>query len=151
MVVILLKLVLFVLSMLSNVLAQLVFTIMAQIVVHLIQALKVSGDASQHFIEQVKNVIRSCLEYLLDVVIEMITTLLSSLFDIVKEGVLTSSSGLAGVVAGLVEKSKTSLDNFLQDVPEVLEALIDMVGKIVTDLWNNCNDAVSYVTENVLN
>lgn len=86
----------------------------------------------------------------MDLIVEAITSAVSSLFDFVKEGVFSSSSGLAAAVAGLLEKSKTSLDDAFKDIPEVLEAFTEMVGKIISDFLSNCNEAVAYVTENVL-
>lgn len=117
--------------------------------VQMIQALKVPGEGSQQVLEQVKNLIRACLEYLMGVIIKVVTSVFSSLFDLVKEGVVSSSSGLAGALTELVEKSKTSLEDVVQQVPEMLDAFLEMVGNITADLWNNGNNAVSYVAENV--
>ncbi|KAL8500964.1 hypothetical protein ACS0TY_020521 [Phlomoides rotata] len=150
MAVVLLKLVFSTLSALSNMITRLIFTTAAHVVVQMIQALKIPCKNSQRVLDQVKDMMRTCLEYLLDLIIKAITTVLSSLFDLVKEGVLNSSYGLVAAVTGLVVMSKTSLDDAVKDVPEVLEAFTDMVGKIVADLWNNCNDALAYVKDNVL-
>lgn len=86
----------------------------------------------------------------MDLIVDAITSVLSSVFDFVKEGVFSSSSGLAAAMAGLLEKSKTSLEDALKDIPEVLGAFTEMVGKIFLDFLNNCSQAVGYVTENVL-
>ncbi|KAK4440507.1 hypothetical protein Salat_0385600 [Sesamum alatum] len=151
MAVILLKLVFLVMSTLSNLLTRLIFNAAAHVLVQMIQALKVPGEGSQRLLDQVRSMITKMLEYLSDLMIQAVSKVLSSLFDVVKEGVLSSSSGLAAAVAGLVEKSRTSLNDAVEDVPEVLEAFREMVAKIATDFWNNCNEAVTYVTQNVLN
>lgn len=151
MAVVLLKLVFSILSALSNMITRLVFTTAARVLVQMIQALKIPCENSHRVLDQVKDMMRTCLEYLLDLIVEAITTVLSSLFDLVKEGVLNSSYGLIAAVSGLLEKSKTSLDDAVKDVPQVLEAFGEMVGTIVADLWNNCNNALGYVKENVLN
>lgn len=146
---VLLKLIFFITSSLSNLITRLVFSATAHVLVQMIQALKVPGEGSQQVLEQVKNLIRACLEYLMGVIIKVVTSVFSSLFDLVKEGVVSSSSGLAGALTELVEKSKTSLEDVVQQVPEMLDAFLEMVGNITADLWNNGNNAVSYVAENV--
>ncbi|PIM99970.1 hypothetical protein CDL12_27528 [Handroanthus impetiginosus] len=150
MAVILLKLIFFFVSTLSNLLTRFVFTAAAHVLVQIIQALKVPGENSRSVLEQVRNVITGFLEYISYLLIEAISTIFSTLFDLIKEGVVNSSSSLGAGVAMLLEKSKTSLDNVVEDVPELLEAFREMVGKIVTDLWTNCNEALSYVVENLL-
>ncbi|KAH6784899.1 hypothetical protein C2S52_009858 [Perilla frutescens var. hirtella] len=150
MAVFLLKLVFSILSALSNMATRLIFTTAAHVAVQMIQALKVPGERSQRILDHVKSMITTCMEWFLNLAVDAITSALSSVFDFVKEGVFSSSSGLTGAVAGLLEKSRTSLDEALKDIPEVLEAFSEMVGKIITDFLSNCSDAVAYVTENVL-
>ncbi|KAL0436194.1 UNVERIFIED_CONTAM: hypothetical protein Sradi_0327300 [Sesamum radiatum] len=151
MAVVLLKLVFLVMSTLSNLLTRLIFNAAAHVLVQMIQALKVPGEGSQRLLDHFRNMITTLLQYLSNLIVQAISKAFSSLFNVVKEGVLSSSSGLAATVAGLLEKSKTSLNDVVEDVPEVLEAFRQMVAKIVTDFWKNCNDAVAYVTQNVLN
>ncbi|KAL2239236.1 UNVERIFIED_CONTAM: hypothetical protein Sindi_0564800 [Sesamum indicum] len=151
MAVVLLKLVFLVLSMLSNLLTRLIFNAAAHVLVQMIQALKVPGEGSQRLLDHFRNLITTVLKYLSNLIIQAISNAFSSLFNVVKEGILSSSSGLAGTAAELVDKSKTSLNDMVEDIPEVLEAFRQMVAKIVTDFWNNSNNAVAYVTQNVLN
>ncbi|KAG8387254.1 hypothetical protein BUALT_Bualt02G0002300 [Buddleja alternifolia] len=150
MAVILLKLIFSIITTFSNVITWLIFTGTAKVLVQAIQVLKVPGEGGQRVLEQVRNVTKTCLDYLMELIIAAISTLFSSLFDLLKEGVLNSSSGLVAALTGLVEILKTSLSNVVEDIPKVLDVFIEMVGKIVGDFLNNCNDAIGYVRENVL-
>ncbi|KAL2486317.1 Uncharacterized protein Adt_31073 [Abeliophyllum distichum] len=149
MAVFLLKFIFFVVSTISNLISRLIFTTTAHVLVQLIQAFKVHGDSTQSALEQVRNVVQGCLEYLVNLAINVTSSIVSSLFDLLKEGISSSSVATASAIAGLMEKSKTSLDELLKDLPEVLEAFTEMIGTIVTDLLNNCKDAIGYVTKNI--
>ncbi|KAK9944720.1 hypothetical protein M0R45_010275 [Rubus argutus] len=63
------------------------------------------------------------------------------------EGLTGSASVATSAIGGLIEKTKNSLDG-LTDFPEVFEGLSEMVSQMVMDLWNNCKDALGYITEN---
>ncbi|KAL2508220.1 uncharacterized protein Fot_31891 [Forsythia ovata] len=149
MVVFLLKFIFFIVSTISNLISRLIFTTTAHVLVQLIQAFKVPGECTQSMLEHVRNVVQGCLEYFVNLAINVTTSIISSLFDLLKEGISSSSVAMALAVAGLMEKTKTSLDELLKDLPEVLGAFTEMIGTIVTDLLNNCKDAIGYVTENI--
>ncbi|EYU39225.1 hypothetical protein MIMGU_mgv1a026702mg [Erythranthe guttata] len=151
MAVVLLKIVFFVFSGLWNLITRLVFTGGAHVLVKMIQALKVPGEGSQRVIEQIKSMVKTFLKYSLEFVLKVIGNILSSLFDVFKEGVSSSSTGLANAVSGLVEKSRTSFDDAVKEIPELVNAFSEMVAKIVADLWKNGNDALAFITEHVLN
>ncbi|KAG6436452.1 hypothetical protein SASPL_101351 [Salvia splendens] len=134
---------------LSSLLTCLIFNGAAHVVVQMIQVMKVQGESSQRLLDQVKEVITKCMEMLMNLIVNAVVSVFSSSFNLVKEGLFSSSSGLAAAVVGLLEKSKTSFEDALKDVPEVLDAFTEMLGKIIADFVNNCSQAVAYVTENV--
>lgn len=150
MVLLLLKLVFFVVSVLSDLVTRVIFATAAHVLVQMIQLITAPGKNSLWLLEQVRDVIKTCLEYLVQLVIHVISTLISSLFDAVKEGVLNSSSGVASVVAELLVKLRTSLEEAVQQIPEVMDAFAQMIGKVVADALNNCNAAIAYVSEKAL-
>ncbi|CAI9778690.1 unnamed protein product [Fraxinus pennsylvanica] len=149
MVVFLLKFIFFIVNTISNLILRLIFSTTAHVLVQLIQAFKVPGECTQNALEQVRNVVRGCLEYIVDLAIDVTTSFISFLFDLLKEGISSSSVATVSAVTELMENTKTSLDGLLKEVPEILEAFTEMVTTIVTDLLNNCNDAIGYVTENI--
>lgn len=102
-------------------------------------------------LEQVTDMIKAFLEYLVGFIIQEIMTIVSSLFNLVTEVILSIPSGIAAAVAGLIEKSSTMFNWALEDFPELLNAFLEMVSKIVTGLLENCKDAVGYVAENIMN
>ncbi|CAA3020484.1 hypothetical protein CFP56_54666 [Olea europaea subsp. europaea] len=149
MVVFLLKFIFFIVTMISNLLSRLIFSTTAHVLVQLIQAFKVPGERAQSALEQVRNVVQGCLEYIVDLSIDVTTSFISFFFDLLKEGISSSLVAAVSAVTGLMENTRTSLDGLLKDVPEVLEAFTEMVTTIVTDLLNNCKDAIGYVTQNI--
>ncbi|XVF21325.1 hypothetical protein REPUB_Repub12eG0081300 [Reevesia pubescens] len=143
-----LNLIFFVVSTLSNLVTRLIFSATAYIVVLLIHAFKVPGEALQGALEQLAEAIKACFEYFLEMIIELTGSLISSVFDLFIEAV-TSSAAISGEAFGtLVEKTRTSLEELLTDLPDIAEGFSEMISTVVTDLWNNCKDALGYVTEN---
>lgn len=149
MAVFLLKLIFSLVTALSSLLTRLIFNGAAHVVVQMIQVMKVQGESSQRLLDQVKELITKCMEMLMNLIVDAVVSVFSSFFDLVKEGLFSSSSGLAAAVAGLLEKSKTSFEDALKDIPEVLDAFTEMLGKILADFVNNCSQAAAYVAENV--
>jgi phage-related protein len=148
MVVFLLKIIFLTISTLSNLVTRVCFTAVASLLVLFIYGFKVPGEAAQGILQQVGEAIKGCLEYILELLIEAIKSLISSVFDALIAGV-TGSAAAAGSAAGdLVEKTRTSLQGLLEDLPEVAAGFSEMISTIVSDLWNNFNDALAYVTGN---
>lgn len=149
MLVFLLKLILLALSVSLNLVSKLIFTGGAYILVLVIQAFKVPGDAIQIALDQFGNVIRACVEYLVELVTEAISTLISSFFDLLKDWILESITAAGSSIGGLMDNARTSLVALLDDIPDLFEGFTEMIGTAVTDLWNNYKYAAGYVTENV--
>ncbi|CAB4291185.1 unnamed protein product [Prunus armeniaca] len=148
MVVFLLKLFFFALSFISNLVSWLIFSGTAHILVLLIHGFRGPGQAIHGTLQQVTEVIKSCSEYFVGLLMEAISALISTIFDYLKEILTGSAVVTTSAIGDLMEKTKTSLDGLLTDVPEVSEGLSEMVFTIVADLWNNCKDAFGYVAEN---
>jgi phage-related protein len=148
MVIFLLKFIFLAITTLSNLISRLFFTTVANLLVLVIYGFRVPGEAMQGVLEQVGEAIKGCLEYVLELVVEVVKYFISSFFDALIAAV-TGSAAAAGSAAGdLVEKTRTSLEGLLKDLPEVMEGFLEMVSTIVSDLWNNYKDALGYVTEN---
>ncbi|XVF81244.1 hypothetical protein PTKIN_Ptkin15bG0140100 [Pterospermum kingtungense] len=143
-----LKFLFFVISTLSNLITRLIFSATAYIIVLLIHAFKVPGEALQGALEQLAEAIKSCFEYFLEQIIELTGSIISSVFDLFIEAVTSSASVSAAAFATLVEKTRTSLAELLTGLPEIAEGFSEMVSNMVTDLWNNYKYALEYVTEN---
>lgn len=147
MAVFLLKLIFFAVNALSYLVSRLIFTVTAYLVVLIIQAFKVPGQAAQGALEQVAEAIKGCFEYFLALVMEAISSLISTAFDLLIEAVTGSASVTGSAIGGLVEKTRTSLDELLKDLPDLVDGFSEMISTMLTDLWNNYKDAVGYVTE----
>ena len=148
MVLFLLKFLFLALSILSNLVSRFLLTAIAHLLVLAIHAFKVPGEAAKGALEQVSDAVKSCAEYLLEGLLEALSDAISTLFDLLKEGVSGSAAATGSAIGGLVEQMRNSVDGLLKDLPEVLEGFSEMVSTIVTDLWNNCREAIGYVTEN---
>ncbi|KAK9944721.1 hypothetical protein M0R45_010276 [Rubus argutus] len=143
----LLKLIFFALSFMSNLISRLIFSATAHLVVLVIHGFRAPGQATHGSLQQLSELIKSCFEYMLELIMDAISALISTLFDYLKEGVTGSASVATSAIGGLIEKTKNSLDG-LTDFPEVFEGVSEMVSEMVMDLWNNCKDALGYITEN---
>ncbi|ESR50493.1 hypothetical protein KPL70_012197 [Citrus sinensis] len=148
MVVLLLKLIFFVIAAVSNLVTRLIFSSVAHLIVLLIHAFKVPGEAMQGALEQLAEAMRACVEYVSGIIIEAIGSLISSAFDLLKQGVTESAVMSGSAVVGLVEKTRDSFEGLLKDIPEIFEGLAEMISNIAADLWKNYIDALGYVTEN---
>ncbi|KAI3782847.1 hypothetical protein L2E82_12905 [Cichorium intybus] len=135
-------------TLLSNLISRLLFTVTACLLVIAIQGLKVPGEALQAGMEQVGGLIKSCVEYLFEIVVEMISGIVGLAFDLVKEGVFGTVVATGAVAGGLVEKMRSGFDLVVEEIPAVIVSAMEMVTTMVTDLWNNYIEAQSYVTEN---
>lgn len=144
----LLKLVFYTISTITNLISRLIFSTTAFFLVVLIQAFKVPGGATRGIIEQAAEAIKSVSEYVLGLIIDVISTIISFIFDTIKDVIIESIVSGSSAVADLVDQTKTSLEGLLNDVPEIIEGFSEMVTTMVSDLWNNCMEALGYVQEN---
>ncbi|KAI3801169.1 hypothetical protein L1987_29272 [Smallanthus sonchifolius] len=145
---ILINLIFSTITMASNLLSRLLFTVTAHLLVFAIQGLKVPGEALQTAMEQFGGFIRSCVEYLLEVILEVISEIIGLVFDLVKESVFGSAAATGAAAGVLVEKMRSAFGGLTEEIPAVVEGAVEMVTTMVADLWNNYMDAQSYVTEN---
>ena len=75
--------------------------------------------------------------------------MISTGFGVVKQAVFESGGFTRELVAGLVEKMSTWIGKMMEDLPEILEGLRELISTIVTDFWKNYVEAIVYVKENV--
>ncbi|KAL1334710.1 hypothetical protein HN51_063681 [Arachis hypogaea] len=146
MLVLLLKLLAFLVVNIWSLLTRLIFNTIAHTIVLLIQSLKESGEGSQGIFQQVAEVTKACLDFILKQMVNSISYLISKAFGILKDSVAGSVAVTGSVAGGLGEKLKESL---VKQVQELIKQIANMVSNMVTDLWNNYKDAVGYVAENV--
>ncbi|MED6184571.1 hypothetical protein PIB30_048652 [Stylosanthes scabra] len=144
----LLRLIIFSLLTLWSFLTRLIFSSIASTIVLLIQAIKVPSEAIHGGFQLVAEALRACLEAIFQLIIEAINLLLSSLFDAIKESIKGSMSATGSAIGEVAEKLKTSIEEGLQNLPELIEDLTDFASKVVQELWNNYVDSVAQVMEN---
>ncbi|KAK2414053.1 hypothetical protein QL285_036691 [Trifolium repens] len=148
MLVLLLKPITFVVITLWSLLTRLIFSTIAYTIVLLIQGLRSSGDGSLGIFQQLAEIIKTCFEFILQILIDSITSIVSLVFDVLKDIITGSVSATGSMGAGLAEKLKTSFEESLKQLPELIGEISDMMSNMVTELWNNCKEAVEYVTGN---
>ncbi|MED6219601.1 hypothetical protein PIB30_037218 [Stylosanthes scabra] len=147
MLVLLLRLIIFSLLTLWSFLTRLIFSSVASTIVLLIQAIKVPGEAIHGGFQLLAEALRACLEAIFQLIIEAINLLLSSLFDAIKESIKGSMSATGSAIGEVAEKLKTSIEEGLQNFPELIEELTDFASKVIQELWNNYVDSVAQVIE----
>ncbi|MCI57552.1 hypothetical protein A2U01_0078803, partial [Trifolium medium] len=69
-------------------------------------------------------------------------------FDVLKDTITGSVSATGSIAAVLADKLKSSFEESLKQLPELIEEISDMMLNMVTELWNNYKEAVEYVTGN---
>ncbi|KAK9726615.1 hypothetical protein RND81_05G227100 [Saponaria officinalis] len=148
MVAVLFNLVFYTITAITNLITKVVFTTTAYFIVVMLQAFKAQGEATKGVLEQIGNIIRSILEYVFELIIDLITTLISTIFDKIKDGLVESIVSGASTAGDLLDQTKTSLEDLLKDVPEIIQGFSEMLVTLVTDLWNNYFEAIDYVKEN---
>jgi phage-related protein len=148
MLVLLLKPITFVVITLWSLLTRLIFNTIAYTIVLLIQGLRSSGDGSLGIFQQLAEIIKTCFEFILQILIDSITSIVSLVFDVLKDIITGSVSATGSIAAGLAEKLKSSFEESLKQLPELIGEISVMMSNMVTELWNNCKEAVEYVTGN---
>lgn len=131
MVVLLLKIIFFSLSALSNIVLHIIFNVIAHLFVLIIQAFRVPGRAMEGALEQVRSLIGACLDYLLELVLEVIKSLCFAFLDHLKESISSSAVATGSAIS----------NGLLEDFPELLEGLSDTIFTLLIDFWNNYIEA----------
>ncbi|WCJ37939.1 hypothetical protein M5689_019028 [Euphorbia peplus] len=148
MIVFIFRLIFFTINTLSNLISRVILTACAQLLVLFIQAFRVPGQAAHGALQQIGDAIKACFETILELIWEIISSIISSIFDAVIEAIMGSVSVTGSGIGSLVEKTRTSFDDLLKDLPELGQEFSEMVSTLVIDLLNNYKDAFGYVTEN---
>lgn len=131
MVVLLLKIIFFSLSALSNIVLHIIFNVIAHLFVLIIQAFRVPGRAMEGALEQVRSLIGACLDYFLELVVEVIKSLCFAFLDHLKESISSSAVATGSAIS----------NGLLEDFPELLEGLSDTIFTLLIDFWNNYIEA----------
>ncbi|KMT05557.1 hypothetical protein BVRB_7g168040 [Beta vulgaris subsp. vulgaris] len=135
-------------STVSNIITKVIFSTTAYFLVLIIQGLKVPGEATKGILEQAAETFRSVLEFVFGLIIELISTIISKVFDAIKDGIIESITSGSSAVGDIIEQTKTSFEGLLNDVPEITLGFSEMIFTLISDLWNNCMEALGYVQEN---
>ncbi|CAI9107357.1 OLC1v1006688C1 [Oldenlandia corymbosa var. corymbosa] len=150
MVIFFLNLVLWAITTLLNIITWLIFNTAAHLLVLAIRGCKIPGQAIQGALEQLGNVIRTCLVYLLELSMNSMMAFVSSLFDAMKQGITDSATGAGSALGSLMEEMRGSLENLIKEIaPQVIEGFTDLITNVVVNLWNSYKEAVAYVLENM--
>lgn len=145
----LLRLIFWALSSLTNLATFVIFRGAALLIVALVQLLKVPGVAINGARDQIAGVFKGALEYVLELLRDAIVSLLSSCFELLCSTATGSFQLTTSAITELMEKTKTALDDLAEIFPEVFEGASEMVGNIVLNLWNSYKDALEYIMKNV--
>ncbi|KAK2662732.1 hypothetical protein Ddye_001306 [Dipteronia dyeriana] len=149
MIVFILNFIFCIITALSTLITRLIFSTTAYLLVLIIQAFKVPGEAIHGALEQLGDSIKACFESLLQVLMEAIGSMISYGFDLLKEAVTESIVVTGSTMGGLAEITRNSLDEVIKSLPEIFNGFSEMLSTIVKDLWDNYIDALGYVTQNV--
>nr|GEY84333.1 extracellular ligand-binding receptor [Tanacetum cinerariifolium] len=120
-------------TLISNLVSRLLFSVTAYLLVIAIKGLKVPGEAMQSAMVQIGDLIKSCIEYLLEIVMEVVSGIVGLVFDLVKDGIFGSVAATGAVAGGLVEKMRSGFGGLLEEVPEMMEGAVEMVTTMVAD------------------
>ncbi|KAK4270180.1 hypothetical protein QN277_023254 [Acacia crassicarpa] len=149
MLILLLRFIILCVVTLWSIITRIIFSSVAQLVVVLIQGLKLPGEAAQGGFQQGAEAIRGIFEFLLSFLVETLTFVVTTVFDVLKEVVFGSVDVLVQGLMTLSETLKSSLEASVEYVSEMSGEIADMVTSMVEELWNNYKDAVGYVVENI--
>ncbi|KAJ8558272.1 hypothetical protein K7X08_005038 [Anisodus acutangulus] len=111
-------------------------------------ALKVPGEAIQTGLQAGKDVVKTCVEYVLDLLLQVLSTAASSFFDLLKTSLVEGSSTMISAMGEVIEKLRNSSLELSKELLQVFDGLQQMISKIVEDLLKNYMDAVKYVIQN---
>jgi len=89
------------------------------------------------------------VECVFDLLKDGLVSLISSGVELVSGTATGSISLTASAFVELTEKMKNAFDMLAEIFPEAFEGMSEMVGKMVSDLWDNYKDAVGYIIQNV--
>ena len=145
----LLKLILWALSSLASLATFIIFRAVALIVVLFIQLFRVPGLAIEGALEHIAVLLRTAVECVFDLLKDGLVSLISSGVELVSGTATGSISLTTSAVVELTEKMKNAFDMLAEIFPEAFEGMSEMVGKMVSDLWDNYKDAVGYIIQNV--
>uniref|UniRef100_A0A1D1XWE1 Peptide chain release factor 1 n=1 Tax=Anthurium amnicola TaxID=1678845 RepID=A0A1D1XWE1_9ARAE len=149
MVVFLLRVLLWAVGELANVVSLAVFRAAGCLIVLAVQAVKAPARAADGMLGQVGSLLRSGLEHLVGLLMDTLLSLLSNAFDLLVDTVTGSFSLTASAAWELVEKTRAMMEGLSEVFPEAFAGIAEMVGKVTGDLWNNFRDAVEYVASNI--
>ncbi|WOL14427.1 hypothetical protein Cni_G23207 [Canna indica] len=144
----LLQFIFWVIGSLLSLLCFIVFRGVALLLVALIQLLKLPRQVSAGAIDFFSEVLRSILEYALDMIKNVTLAAVSGFFEALKSAATGSIQLSSAAAAELVERTRSGLGELSEMLPKVVEAAAEMVVKAVDGLWNSYKDAVGYIMEN---
>ncbi|CAL1361679.1 unnamed protein product [Linum trigynum] len=150
MIVLLVRLIFFTISAVSNLISRAIFSATAHFVVLIIQGLRVPGQAAQTGLGHIGEGLKSVLDYIFQLVWEAATSAVSAAFDAVLEAIVGSLTTTGSAVGGLVEQTRNSLEGLLKDLPELGQEVSDLLTTLLSDAWGNYKDALGYVAEHAL-
>ena len=145
---VLIKLIFSSINLITHIITKAIFSTAAYFVVLLIQAFKVPGEATKGILEQAADAFRTILEKLFDIIIEVISSILSTFFNVIKDGIIDSIVSGSSAIGDLIEQTKNAFEGLLNDVPEITQGFVEMVSNLISDVLNNCMEALGYIQEN---
>lgn len=105
----------------------------------------------QVVLEQVAAMIKGYMKVFIEqIVYEVLMSLMFNGFDVVKQAVMGSGGFTKEVVAGVVEQMSSWIGKMMEDVPEIMEGVKEVISTVMIDLWKNYVEAVVYVKENAI-
>ncbi|KAL5997191.1 hypothetical protein ACLOJK_008120 [Asimina triloba] len=145
MAVFLIKFILSALSSLADLLSYVIFNGAAHILVLIIRAFRVPATLLEYAADKLKETV----EQLIQLLIDAISTLISDAFNLLLEVITGTVNMTTSAVGDLMDKTKSSLEELVNVLLELLMDASQAVWTIVTTIWNNSKDAIGYVFENM--
>ena len=102
-------------------------------------------------LEKVAETIKGYLKMFFEqVVYEVLISLMSTAFDAVKQAISGSGDFTKELLAGVVEQIRTWFGKMMENFPEILEAVREVISTVAIDLWKNYVEAIMFVKKNAI-
>ncbi|KAG6488991.1 hypothetical protein ZIOFF_050249 [Zingiber officinale] len=133
---------------LAGLLCFVAFRAAALLVVAVVQLLKLPRQASIGALDFVTEFLRSVLEQALGLLGGVVASVAKALFEAVASAVTGSVQLAASGAAGVLEKTRESLAGAAETLPQVTEAVSELVAQVANGMLSGWKDALRYVMEN---
>ncbi|GAA0169158.1 hypothetical protein LIER_23702 [Lithospermum erythrorhizon] len=148
MLILLIKIILSFISTFLSLVCSLILASISRFLVLFIQAFRVPGQAIQGILDILANIIKSWVEYLVEILLKAIYYVISSMFDHLVEAISGSAVSTGSTIVELVGKLRETFESLFIEAPEVGEVTTNLITNLLENLFDNYKDAIGYILEN---